>query len=254
MAIDEALLESVTSKNSSSILRLYSWIPYCLSLGLSQPVSDANETSLRKNGWDLVRRPTGGRAILHADELTYSITAPLDDPNVHGGVIESYRHFSTCLIKALNFLGVQADAKLKEAADRAVKNNPVCFQYPSDYEITVGGKKIIGSAQARKKNGLLQHGSLPIYGNIARIIDGLFFETENSRSIARSNLLERATTLAEISGHRFSWGEVTNAIISGFEEGLAVKFKPSELTNHEITRAEQLVQEKYGNPSWTRKI
>ena len=173
MAVDEAILESVSSKVQLPTLRLYDWSPYTLSLGHAQPVSDVNIAALKEHNWTLVRRPTGGRAILHADEMTYSVCAPIDDPTISGGVLESYQKISNALITALKIIGINADSKPKKSIDSQLSHDPVCFQFPSDYEITFHEKKLIGSAQARKKNGVLQHGAIPLFGDISRIIEVL---------------------------------------------------------------------------------
>ena len=94
MAVDEALLEAVEVKRSVPILRLYSWTPACLSIGYAQPVDQVDRRALRRRRWDLVRRPTGGRAILHTDELTYSVVAPMDEPRLEGDIVTSYRRLS----------------------------------------------------------------------------------------------------------------------------------------------------------------
>src|SRR5690606_14878512 len=94
MAVDEAVLEAVGQGDVLPTLRLYAWNPPCLSLGFAQPVQDVDRAALARLGWELVRRPTGGRAILHTDELTYSVIAPLDEPRVAGSVLESYRRLS----------------------------------------------------------------------------------------------------------------------------------------------------------------
>ncbi len=109
-----------------------------------------------------MRRPTGGRAILHIDELTYSVTAPLDDPLLGGSLWKSYRKISLALLAALMRLGVDAkgDSTYTNRTSSGVQN-PVCFETPSNYEITAGGKKLIGSAQARKYGGYCSMGHSP---------------------------------------------------------------------------------------------
>jgi lipoate-protein ligase A len=97
MAVDEAILEAVINCESPPTLRLYAWNPPCLSLGIAQPAAEVNVNKLTESGWDLVRRPTGGRAILHTDELTYSVIGPISDPRLAGGVLESYRNLSAAL-------------------------------------------------------------------------------------------------------------------------------------------------------------
>jgi lipoate-protein ligase A len=91
MAVDEAILESVAVGTSPATLRLYDWSPACLSLGYAQDAEDVDLERLRARGWDLVRRPTGGRAILHADEITYAVIGPASDPRFAGGILDSYR-------------------------------------------------------------------------------------------------------------------------------------------------------------------
>ena len=254
MAIDSAILEAVMQNHVPPTLRLYSWYPPALSIGHAQPISEVNIDFLKANDWDIVRRPTGGRAILHIDELTYSVCAPLNGTHVRGGVIESYRQISQCLLRALELSGVEADAKPKADQDRSLSKDPVCFQYPSDYEITFKGKKIIGSAQARKTNGLLQHGAIPLFGDIARIISALTFDNEEVRNSAKTRLLSRATTLQFARNKIISWKELALAIVSAFEEILNIQFIRSSLSNNELSRAKMLQEEKYLNRSWTFRI
>ena len=165
MAVDEAILEGARAGAVLPTLRLYAWQPPCLSLGYAQPFSDVALPRLAALGWDVVRRPTGGRAILHTDELTYSVTGPQDEPRLAGSVLESYQRLSAALLEALRQLNLPAQAAGAHlsAAEGADPKGPVCFEVPSDYEIVVGGKKLIGSAQARRKGGVLQHGALPLH-------------------------------------------------------------------------------------------
>ncbi len=175
MAVDEAILDGVRSGVSPATLRLYAWEPPCFSLGYAQSAADVDQAVLERAGWHLVRRPTGGRAILHTDELTYSVIGPPEDPRLAGSVLESYRCLSKALLHALHLLGIPAEAHEKniEKPSGSPEANPVCFEVPSNYEITVGGKKLVGSAQARRRNGVLQHGSLPLVGDLTRIVQAL---------------------------------------------------------------------------------
>ena len=111
MAVDEALLLSVGKGESLPVLRLYSWKPACLSLGYAQPVGDVDVTRLASRSYDVVRRPTGGKAILHTDELTYAVIAPENEPRLAGGVLESYQRLSQALLLALRLLGIEAQSK-----------------------------------------------------------------------------------------------------------------------------------------------
>lgn len=254
MAVDEAILEAVYSGKSLSTLRLYAWAPPCLSLGYAQPHTDVDLSILSQNGWTLVRRPTGGRAILHTDELTYAVIAPETEPRVAGGIIESYLRLSQALLEALRLLSLAPQAQEKSAVNNANRSNPVCFEVPSNYEITVNSKKLIGSAQARRKDGVLQHGSLPLYGNLARIVDALKFENEAERTQAKSRLLAHATTLERELGQKVEWQQASDAVKEGFTSILNLDLQPGELTEEEKSRAQTLMQEKYAHPSWTERI
>lgn len=254
MAVDEAILEAVYSGKSLPTLRLYAWAPPCLSLGYAQPVTDVDMTILSQNGWTLVRRPTGGRAILHTDELTYAVIVPETEPRVAGGIIESYLRLSQALLEALRLLSLAPQAREKSALNKANRSNPVCFEVPSNYEITVNNKKLIGSAQARRKKGVLQHGSLPLYGDLARIVDALKFENQVKRNQAKSRLLAHATTLERELEQRVEWQQASDAIKQGFMSILNLDLQPGELTEEEKTRAQTLMQEKYAHPSWTERI
>jgi lipoate-protein ligase A len=253
MAVDEAILESVSTRSNQPTLRLYAWYPFCLSLGHAQSVQEVDLPFINKAGWGLVRRPTGGRAILHADELTYSICAPLSDPHIQGGVIESYRNISACLLLALEKVGVIADSKPKDVEQKHLAKDPICFQYPSDYEITFGGKKLIGSAQARRAEGLLQHGSIPLFGDLTRIIAALNFDSDLQRTSASEKLKERAVTLEEAAGRRVSWHDLAQALVSAFEEKFQIRFKRADISDAEFHEAEIFMASKFANTDWTNK-
>jgi lipoyl(octanoyl) transferase len=255
MAVDEAILEAATAGISSPTLRLYAWEPACLSLGLAQPARDADLAALTRHGWNLVRRPTGGRAILHTDELTYAVIAPVHEPLVSGGVLESYNRIAQALLRALEQLALPARADHRyDLPAGSERKGPVCFEVPSNYEITVEGKKLIGSAQARRKEGVLQHGTLPLMGDLARITEALVYPDEMARNEGRRRLLEHALTVETALGRRVSWGEAAAAFASAFEDVCGLKLLPGELTPSEIRRAETLASEKYGHPSWTQRF
>ena len=258
MAVDEAILEHATAGHSATLptLRLYAWDPACLSLGHAQPFADVDSTRLHARGWEVVRRATGGRAILHTDELTYSVIGSADEPVLAGGVLESYNRIAQALLLAVKTLGVPVE--MKEHAGPAgagvTNENPVCFEVPSTYEITVHGKKLIGSAQARKKEGVLQHGSLPLTGDLTRICQALNFENETARETAANRLLARATTVESALGRLVGWETAAQAFIYAFESQLGLCFEKGDLSESESKRAEELVKEKYDHPSWTQRV
>jgi lipoyl(octanoyl) transferase len=254
MAVDEALLEAVSKDESLPCLRLYAWEPACLSLGYAQPHADIDRLRLLESGWQWVRRPTGGRAILHTDELTYSVTAPASDPRLAGGVLESYLRLSAALLAALRSLNIPAESHSRQKVRSSESNQPVCFEVPSDYEIVVAGKKLIGSAQARRKEGVLQHGTLPLWGDLTRITRVLIFPDEQSRLQAADRLLTRATTTETILGTRITWEAAVQAFVQAFQSELNISFINRDLGISELKRAEELVHEKYAHPSWLERI
>lgn len=243
-------------------MRLYAWEPACLSLGYAQASSEVDLERLRAFGWELVRRPTGGRAILHVDELTYAIVGPQDEPRLAGSVLDSYHNLSDALLSALHMLNIPAQALPEKGAQPGTSPtnatsqppNPVCFEAPSNYEITVQGKKLVGSAQARRKEGVLQHGSLPLYGDLTRITQALVYPTDQARQAAAQRLLQRAITVETVLGQPVDWSAAAQAFIAAFQAVLNIEFIPGVLTAAELTSAEQFIQEKYGHPGWLYRI
>ena len=254
MAVDEAMLEHIGRGESLPTLRLYAWDPPCLSLGYAQPFSDVDTARLHEHGWEVVRRPTGGRAILHTDELTYSVTAPMDEPRVAGSVLESYNRLARALLAAVRLLGVPVEMHDSPAVGDNGEKGPVCFEVPSAYEITVGGKKLVGSAQARRKEGVLQHGTLPLQGDLTRITQALVFQDETARAQAATKLLERAITVKTALGQTVSLESANRAFVQAFQGELGLTLMPGELSLSEAERAERLVEQKYAHPSWTERV
>ncbi|MBC8249224.1 MAG: lipoate--protein ligase family protein [Anaerolineales bacterium] len=262
MAIDEAILWAVAEGESRPTLRFYGWQPPCLSIGYSQSMEgEADVDRCREAGIGLVRRPTGGRAILHADELTYSVVAPQAEPRVAGGVIESYHRLSVGLVAGLRALGVDANQALTPTPPSPLPlsqdqergrgaQSAACFDAPSSYEITVGGKKLVGSAQVRKKRVVLQHGSLPLEGDIAGIFDFLRVPSDERREELKQELRARATSLELALGYRVPFDEVARHLAAGFAQALNLRLIPGQLSQHELALAEKLRREKYTAREW----
>ncbi len=253
MAVDCAILEAVASGEQPPTLRLYGWAPFCLSLGYGQRSRDVDQDALEDRGWALLRRPTGGKAILHGDELTYSLCLPLEHPLAGKDVLESYRRISAILLRALESLGLAPAAQHQGKGGRQADLGPICFEMPSHYEISSGGRKLIGSAQLRRQGLLLQHGTLPLHGDLARICDLLHFESAESRAAQKLKLRERALTLAQAAGKSVSWAAAAAAIEQSFGREFDLQLAPAPLSAAEMNRAQELVAEKFGNPAWTHK-
>ena len=253
MAIDEAMAEAAAAGEAPPTLRFYQWVPPCLSLGRNQPVAEVDRAACAVRGYDVVRRPTGGRSILHTDELTYSVTGPAGEPRLAGGVLDAYLRLAEALQLGLERLGLPV-----EKAPGSTRTGPdvsaACFEVPSAYEITVAGKKLIGSAQSRRQGWVLQHGSLPLYGDITRVVECLHLPAPGERAALREMLATRATTLAEVMPQPPSFDEVVQVMIEAFQETLNIDLVPEALNPAEDARVTRLLASHYRSEAWTARI
>jgi lipoate-protein ligase A len=254
MAIDQAIAEACAAGDSLPTLRFYQWQPPAISLGRNQPQAEIDHAAAAAKGYEIVRRPTGGRAILHTDEWTYSVAARQEEARLTGGVMDAYLSISNALLAGLLRLGVpahKAPASVRAGSDVSA----ACFEVPSAYEITAGGRKLIGSAQSRRAGYVLQHGSLPLYGDITRLIDVLALEPAAAAAL-RAELAQRACTLAAALGvgddhPSVQFGAVCTAMRQGFETTLALTCKPGPMAAGEMRRAAALIREQFANDEWT---
>ena len=253
MALDEAILEAVRNDQVPPTLRFYSWNPPCLSLGYAQPVDDADRSAIKELGWDLVRRPTGGKAILHTDEITYSISASADHPVFEGGVLSSYKRISLALIAGLERLGMEPELNVARPLEPS-SENPVCFQNPGAFEIAVAGKKLVGSAQLRRSGAVLQHGSLPIQGELGRICLALRYPDEHDRKQAMEQVSHHATTIKQVMGESPAWSEMAEHLTAGFEQTLQLNLSRLDPSQQEISRSHEILEKRYSHPDWTQGI
>ena len=240
MALDLAISPAVAEGTAPPTLRFYSWEPICLSLGRRQPLDGVDLARCAADGVDVVRRPTGGWAIFHADELTYSVALPGSDPRATGAVLDAYRKLSGGLVAGLRRLG--GDAHMNPEDPLGVHNtSAACFEVPSAYEIVMGGRKLMGSAQTRTQGHVLQHGSLPLRGDITRVARYLTYEREEERERLRAHLAERAGTLQDVLGRDVTYAEAAEAIGAGCAEALNVDLVPGQHTAGERAVAESLL-------------
>ncbi len=247
MAIDEAISRAVQAGRVPPTLRFFGWIPACLSLGQAQAAADVDRDACRRDGVDVVRRPTGGRAILHTDELTYSVIAPDDEPHVAGAIVESYRRLSEGLLTGLMLMGVPTrQAERPDHHDN--DQGPICFEVPSNYEIVFDGKKLVGSAQMRKAGVVLQHGTLPLHGDIARISQYLRSRPDRNR------VRQRATTVEAALGRVIDFEDAAHFMADGFARALNLDLRLADLTQQERAWMEELRREKYAADDWTYRM
>jgi len=243
MALDEAIMDAVAAGDALPTLRFYAWEPPCLSLGKRQPLDGVDLARCRADGISVVRRATGGLAILHTDELTYSVATRPDDPRADGAILDAYRKLSQGLMAGLRLLG--AIPEMNPVVPGGVHNaSAACFEMPSAYEIVMGHQKLIGSAQVRPAGRVLQHGSLPLSGDIARLVPYLTFESEDERATLAAHLRERATTISAALGRVVGFEEAAEAMARGFADALHLTLEPDEPSAMELREVERRLAEK----------
>lgn len=210
------------------LLRLYKWRPFAISLGYNQNENDFDKEKLMRSGIDLVRRPTGGRAVFHIDELTYSV--------VTRGVKSNSQHYSDinrALQAGLLLLGIQTDFQKQQPDFRrryASLQSVPCFTASARYELEFNGKKLIGSAQRKFGETLLQHGSLMLTAKHRELTNYLATNDEQLKSQIKKDLDEKTISLSEIIGRLPTDDELKFALKAGFEQIFHTAFQPIEPT------------------------
>lgn len=248
MAIDEAIAESVGKGLASPTLRFYGWNPPAVSIGYSQKIEEIDQDECRLKNYDIVRRPTGGRAVLHDRELTYSIIAPTDNPLLSKNIMNTYKTLHQGIITGLKKLGLTPE--MFSGRNRREIKSPACFFSPSMYELTVGGKKIIGSAQRRWQKVMLQQGSILLDLDIEALLSVL---SNQNRKNLKEEVNQNMTSIRREMGKDIEMDKVKKAMVDGFEEALDIKLEQGSLTNYETVMAFRLSVEKYSNKEWNYK-
>lgn len=219
MAVDEELLARAQLGETMPVLRFYAWAPPTVSIGRFQKIETAvNRDACERLGIDIVRRITGGRAVLHYKELSYSIIARIDNPLFPPGVLATYKTIATCLVTGLRELGVPAELVTRGSRHAELVNtrakNAACFSSPSWYELVVNHRKLIGSAQRRLSNAFLQHGSLLLEYDPC-------LEAEVIPGIRTDDVV---TSMKRELGRELSREDVMRALLNGFSEELGIHF------------------------------
>ncbi len=248
MAIDDALFHGVQA-GGAPVIRFYQWSPACLSFGRNQAARTVYDAAkIAAGGADVVRRSTGGLAVLHNSEITYSVACPAD---LLGGPRATYVAINYSLIAALQLLGVTATV----AGDASVATRPdsvhPCFHEPGVGEVVVDGGKLVGSAQRSEARTLLQHGSILLDGSQS---DMLRWQTSpappSDEGITRAGITRAGITLREILGAVPDTGAIVRALTAGFESALGTRLAPGTLRNAERMEANRL-EEHYDSHAWT---
>jgi lipoate-protein ligase A len=254
MAMDEAMLLAHSTGNVPPTIRFYAWQPAAVSIGYFQKAAaeiDLNEC--KRQEIDVVRRLTGGRAVLHDCELTYSLVVKEDYPSIPATITASYFHFSRGLVEGLKQLGVEAEMSMPRGAygqRSKVPSSAACFDAPAHYELTYERRKLVGSAQVRKQGVILQHGSILIRFSAEKMAAILKMPSAEMRERTRDMLSHRATCLEEILGRSVSWQEVYSVLPGSFAAALGIDIEAGELSAQERETAAQLAAVKYSNDNW----
>lgn len=255
MAVDEALLETCAAGDVPPTLRFYTWSPPAVSLGYGQQIEPAIDLArCRALGIDVVRRPTGGRAVLHEHEVTYSVVIREDEPRAASGVLASYLTMSQALMRGLSYLDIKAELLPLRRSPSLPSDaeSPACFITPSSYEVAVGGRKVIGSAQRRLHGVILQHGSLPISLDLEKFCSLLRpLQPGSLAAMVAAEYRAHMTSLQEAGGRPYDEAEVIAALSKGFAEVWGVELIQGHLTSDESRASAHLRTTKYRSPAWT---
>lgn len=228
MALDRAVLVGRAEGTSPPTLRLYSWEVPTVTLGRFQPVGQVDLAACAARGYDVVRRPTGGRGVLHDDELTYSVVASLQE-GVPRGVAASYRFISAALAEAYGRLGVGAELT---ARNRGSAGAGACYLHATPADLSLGAAKLSGSAQVWKDDAVLQHGCFVVSRDVQAEAEVFRLDAAGSRDLGATT-----ATLEQALGSRPSTDAIAEAVVRAFEAVLGIRLEPGELTPEELERA-----------------
>ena len=240
MAVDRAILAACEAGEVPPTLRLYSWKRPTLTVGYAQDFAkEIDVDRCRKLGIQVVRRPTGGRALLHNHEVTYSFAAPIPHPKFPSSLLGAYRVVAGALLEGLKEMGIN-DAALasgrKVNKGRDFFHSPSCLSSVNHLEIEVQGAKLVGSAQRRKKRAFLQHGSMLLDCD-RPLLNSLFkYESDDFRFRSMDILNNRVITLSECLGKDLTRENILDALKKGFSRALLGRWIPGCLNSFELVR------------------
>ena len=234
MALDQALLERASA--GERWLRLYRWSPHCLSFGRHEPaLRRYDRARIEARRLEVVRRPSGGRAVWHAEELTYAVAAPVD---ALGGLRQAYEEIHRMLLAAVRLIGVRAE--MAPTSRARPLDAGACFAFPAGGEITFGGRKLVGSAQVRENGGLLQHGSLLLAGRQLVV-------QELTRGDAPPDL---AGALADVTGHQPEAAAVAEAVAAAASDRWPGRWVRTASSGDLLAQA-AAHEVRFRSPGWT---
>jgi lipoyl(octanoyl) transferase len=246
MAADDMLMQWHREGQIAPVLRFYGWKPGGFSIGYFQKTKKRFDLEeIQRRGFELVRRPTGGQAVLHHNELTYSMIVSEDYPGMPSTIKEAYKVLSEGLLLGFANLGIKAEFAIP--ADSKPKGTANCFEEASWYEINVDGRKTAGSAQTRQRGVILQHGSIPIWLDLEDLLELFIYPNERVKERTYKSFAKKAASLQEFIPSDMTIEDIRAAFLDGFQKGLGVTFERLELSADQLEAIEQLAKEKYQN-------
>lgn len=258
MALDEALLDWHSEGKIPPTIRFYGWNPATLSIGYFQKVDrEIDMEAVKRHGLGFVRRPTGGRGVLHEHELTYSVIVSEEHPEMPKTVTEAYRVISEGILKGFHHLGMDAYFAVPRTDEEkeSLKNprSAVCFDAPSWYELVVEGRKVAGSAQTRQKGVILQHGSILLDIEEDKLFSLFKYPNDRVKERMQKAFKNKAVAINEISKERISLEQAKKAFRKGFADGLNIELEPYELSADELAYVNKIAKERYEQDEWNFK-
>lgn len=253
MAIDEAIMISYKEGKSKPTLRFYTWNPHCLTIGYFQNLQkEVDLDKCKKLGIDCVRRATGGRAVLHQNELTYSIIVGEDNELMDKSINTSYKFISEGIAKGVELSNIKVDELSKGERIMREKLSAACFNAHASYEITINNKKIVGSAQHRNDGVILQHGSIVLDFNIDDLYEVIKTKNEEVKKKAKIFTLSKASGIENEIGKKIDINNLEKSIVCGMKDVFKVDFVEGELSQYELDLANRLY-EKYSSYEYNNK-
>lgn len=235
MALDQAILEQVAAGTVPPTFRLYGWKPAAISIGYFQGMEEEVDlAACREHGVDCVRRITGGGAVFHQSEVTYSIVLPLEHPLADQAILASYERLCQGIVAGLADLGVAA-------------------RFAPINDIVVEGKKISGNAQTRKLGCILQHGTLLLNVDVDLMFSLLKVPSEKAKGKLIADVKERVTSLSAVLSRSVSFEETAAALVRGFTQALDLDLAAQQPSEIETSRARELVHSRFADPAWNMK-
>jgi lipoate-protein ligase A len=235
MGLDEAILESVSSGRELPTLRLYAWEPAAISIGYFQGLhEEVDIEGCRAHGVDIVRRITGGGAVFHQAEITYSVIIPETHALAPGSIMASYGLICGGVIAGLGILGVDAS-------------------FAPINDIVSDGRKLSGNAQTRKRGCLLQHGTILLDLDVELMFELLKVPAEKARGRLVAEVRERVTSLSAILGRNVAYAEAALALARGFAKALDLEYAVAQASGDEVARAREIAAAKFADPEWNSR-